>query len=155
MSRMLIQVLPNRSPIPAPMYRAQAPSRSDIHPFPVPEARFRLLQRRIAMAEHDKAHVPQAVLYMLGHMRAIRHEADPEDIQAMDLVDHRDGEGPVVGAEVGEAVGVWVLRVPLVVCVEGEVGGGEVEGHPRGRDFQRKLSGIVGTDVGYAMGTVS
>ena len=133
---MLVQVLPNRGPIPAPMYRAQATRRGNIHPFPVPETRFRLLQRRIAMAEHDQAHVAQTVLYMLSHMRAIRHEADPEDVQAMNLVDHRDGEGSVVGAEVGEAVGVGVLRVPLVVCVEGEVGGGEVEGHPGGRDFQ-------------------
>ena len=152
---MLVQVVANRGPILTPMYRAQAPRIGDIHPFPIPQTRLRLLQRRIAMAEHDQAHVAQAVLYMLGHMRAIRHEADPEDVQAMNLVDHRDGEGPVVGAEVGEAVGVGVLCVPLVVCVEGKVGGGEVEGHPGGRDFQRKLGGIVGTNVGYVMETVS
>ena len=115
---MLVQVLTNRSPIPAPMYRAQATRGSDIHPFSVPEPRLRLLQRRITMAEHDQAHVAQAMFDMLHRTGTVRHNPDADDIETMHLVDHRDSEGSVRGSKVGEAVGRGVLRAPFVVRVQ-------------------------------------
>lgn len=80
------------------------------------ELRLVRLERRVRVAQHHLQQVPQAVLDMVRVPRAVRRKADAKDVQAMELVDHRDEERAlhvrIAGAqgmgvrrtEVGEAV---------------------------------------------------
>ena len=119
MRRVLLQVPPNRRPVLAPMH-APHPARRMCQP-PVLNPRMVGLECRVRVAEHDLAHVAQAVLDVVREAGPVRHEADAHDVQAVQLVHHRDEEGAVRGAEVGEAVRGRELRAPIVVRAQPEV----------------------------------
>ncbi len=148
---MLVQPLPQHRPVSTPMHRAH-PARRMLPP-PIAHPRLVRLERRVRMAEHRLAQVPQAVLDVVRRPGAVRHEGDADGVQAVQLVHHRDQEGPpgcVRGpgcAEGGEAVGEREERAPVVVCGEGEVGGVGGEDECGWREVERELSREVIPDV--------
>jgi hypothetical protein len=60
------------------------------------------------------------MLNMLERVRSVRQVADANDIQTMELVEKRDEEGAVVGAESHETIG-REQGPPFVVVIERKV----------------------------------
>lgn len=85
---MLVQPPPQHRPVPTPMHCAD-PARRMLPP-PIAHPRLVRLERRVRMAKYRLAQVPQAVLDVMCRPGAIRDERDADDVQAVQLVHHRD-----------------------------------------------------------------
>lgn len=105
------------------------------------------------MAQHHLPEIAQAVLDVMRCSGAIDDIADTNDVQAMHLMDHRQEECSVVGAEIGEAVRGEECA-PFRVVVEGEVRLSGLEGQSDGRKLERQLCGVIAVNIRLG-GTVS
>lgn len=101
-----------------------------------------LLERCVRAAQHGLAEVPQAVLDVVHVSRAVRDDADADDVQTVQLVHHRDLERAVVRADLAEAVRVE-HRPPFGVVVQAPAFGGVLPDHADARHFNGKLVRVV------------
>lgn len=118
---MSIHKTPNRGPIPALMYHI-IPARCMVPYAARVQLRGILLQRSIRTAQDSLPQVAQTVLDMMAKSGAVRYEPDADDVQAVQLVHHRDLEGTIERADLGEAVGLKE-RAPLVIVEQAPVFG--------------------------------
>ncbi len=83
-SWMLVHVLPQHHPVLATMDRPHSICR--MLPLPIQQPRVIDLQRRIGVAQHRLPHIAQTVLDVVRKPGAVRHEADTEDVETVQLV---------------------------------------------------------------------
>ena len=110
--------VPQHRPIPAPMHRAH--TAGAVLPCAVVElAGLVALQGGIGLAEDNLKHVPETVLDVYGVVGPVHEESDADDVEAMELVQHRDEEGAVVWTEADKAVPGREDGAPVCVGEEG------------------------------------
>ena len=117
--RMRVHIPPHCRPVPALMHHP-VPAGSM---FPNPTRIFAgcvLFESGIRTAQHALPQVAQTMLDVVREARAIRDEADTDDVQAVQLVHHRDLERAIIRAHFAEAVGLEE-RAPLVVVEQSPV----------------------------------
>ena len=144
LAREFMQVFKHCGPVPAAMdhpdtVRAGAPLISRV-------LEMRLLDSCVCLAQDGLAEVAQAVRDVVGCAGAICEISDPDDVEAMQLVEHGKDEWPLRRPEIGEPVR-RELRAPLFVIEEGEVVLRTVQRHANIRHVQRQLCRIIASLV--------
>ena len=144
--RMGIHVSPHRCPVPTLVDHSRAAR--PLRPLPISsQLRTAFFDGGIRTAQHALPQVAQAMLDVVREARAVRDEADTDDVQAVQLVHHRDLERAAVRTNFAEAVGLEE-RAPLVVVEQAPVVG-VLPDETDAFDLDGQLVGVVVPQPGY------
>ncbi len=120
---MLIHVVSKSRPVLAPMHGAHSNSLIN-YMTAFDDSRACDLQCCVRVAQNDLAQQAQTVLNVRRRSCSVDHKTNANNIETVELVNHRDSEGAIVGVtglNVDETVAFRKDGAPFVVRSEGKV----------------------------------